>query len=242
MKLTYDKKRNIFLTILAILVLLILIIGIILLMFSIYGPAMLSSQSVQDKKAQAYALQKDTTTKNGVVFLGDSIMEMYKLDEFFPNKNYINRGIGSNESKDILKRLQNNVIDLDPSVVFIHVGTNDIGHGVDKHIYLNNMNDIIKQLKESLPSTKILVDCIYPTVELENIQSKKLAKCRPNTTIVDINNSLKNLCKSYEITFVDSYNLLLKDQALNKNYTIDGLHLNSNGYAIISKEIEKHLA
>lgn len=241
MAMTYNNKKKIFFIAVALISLIVLVASCALLITSIYGEAIFSSKTIQAEKAEKYAAQAKDTPKGGVVFVGDSIMELYKLDKYFKNKNYINRGISSNESAQVLARLKTNVIDIKPNIVFIHVGTNDIGHGVSEATYLKNMEAIIKQLKEQLPQTKIIVNSIFPTVELNNIQSKTLMKTRPNSTITSCNARLKNLCSSNDVMFLNTHKLLLLDDELNRKYTLDGLHLNSRGYRIISKEIAKYL-
>src|SRR5205085_9280339 len=64
--------------------------------------------------------------ENRVVFFGDSITDMWHLDESFPNKPYINRGIGGQTTSQMLVRFRQDVIDLQPRVVVILAGTNDI--------------------------------------------------------------------------------------------------------------------
>src|ERR1044071_5464973 len=44
-----------------------------------------------------------------VVFLGDSITEAWKLEEFFPGKGYINRGIGGQTTPQMLIRFRTDV-------------------------------------------------------------------------------------------------------------------------------------
>ena len=61
-----------------------------------------------------------------VVFMGDSITEGWKLDEAFPGKPYINRGISGQTTPQMLVRFRQDVIDLKPKVVVILAGTNDI--------------------------------------------------------------------------------------------------------------------
>src|SRR5580692_12387086 len=61
-----------------------------------------------------------------VVFFGDSITDIWKLDESFPGKGYINRGIGGQTTPQMLVRFRQDVIDLQPAVVIILAGTNDI--------------------------------------------------------------------------------------------------------------------
>ena len=58
--------------------------------------------------------------------MGDSITEGWKLDQSFPGKSYINRGIGGQTTPQMLVRFREDVIDLKPKVVIILAGTNDI--------------------------------------------------------------------------------------------------------------------
>ena len=63
-----------------------------------------------------------------VVFMGNSITEGWpnKDPEFFKNPNYINRGIGGQTTPQMLLRFRADVINLQPKVVVILAGTNDI--------------------------------------------------------------------------------------------------------------------
>ena len=61
-----------------------------------------------------------------VVFLGDSITEGWKLENSFPGKPYVNRGISGQTTSQILLRFRQDVIDLHPRVVVILAGTNDL--------------------------------------------------------------------------------------------------------------------
>ncbi len=61
-----------------------------------------------------------------VIFFGDSITDIWKLDNSFPGKHYINRGIGGQTTPQMLVRFRQDVIDLHPAVVVILAGTNDI--------------------------------------------------------------------------------------------------------------------
>ena len=57
---------------------------------------------------------------------GDSITDIWKLDNYFPGKPYLNRGIGGQTTPQMLVRFRQDVIDLHPKVVVILAGTNDI--------------------------------------------------------------------------------------------------------------------
>ena len=64
--------------------------------------------------------------ENRVVFFGDSITDIWKLADSFPGKPYVNRGIGGQTTPQMLVRFRQDVIDLQPKVVVILAGTNDI--------------------------------------------------------------------------------------------------------------------
>ena len=72
------------------------------------------------------ALKASAPGKNRVVFFGDSITDAWHLDESFPGKPYINRGIGGQTTPQMLVRFRQDVVDLHPKVVVILAGTNDI--------------------------------------------------------------------------------------------------------------------
>lgn len=59
-----------------------------------------------------------------VVFIGDSITQLWPLQEYFPGA--INCGISGNETGQMLARFDTDVLALRPSVVVILGGTNDI--------------------------------------------------------------------------------------------------------------------
>jgi lysophospholipase L1-like esterase len=72
------------------------------------------------------ALQPPAAGENRVVFFGDSITDLWKLDVSFPGKPYVNRGISGQTTPQLLIRLRPDVIELRPKVVVILAGTNDI--------------------------------------------------------------------------------------------------------------------
>ncbi len=71
-------------------------------------------------------LKKQPAEPHRVVFMGDSITDMWKLDQSFPSKPFVNRGIGGQTTAQMLVRMYPDVIDLKPSAVVILAGTNDI--------------------------------------------------------------------------------------------------------------------
>ncbi len=72
------------------------------------------------------ALKPPAAGENRVVFFGDSITDIWNIADSFPAKPYINRGISGQTTSQMLVRFRQDVINLQPKVVVILAGTNDI--------------------------------------------------------------------------------------------------------------------
>jgi len=68
-------------------------------------------------------LMKQPLDPRRVVFLGDSITDGWRLDEYFPGKSYVNRGISGQTTSQMLVRMYPDVIALKPAAVIIFAGT-----------------------------------------------------------------------------------------------------------------------
>ena len=91
------------------------------------------------------------------MFFGDSITDIWHLDEYFPGKPYINRGIGGQTTPQMLVRFRQDVIDLHPKVVIILAGTNDIA-GNTGPMRLEDIEADIASLADLARASRIKVD------------------------------------------------------------------------------------
>ncbi|MEZ5396580.1 MAG: GDSL-type esterase/lipase family protein [Bryobacterales bacterium] len=80
-----------------------------------------------------------TPEQQRVVFLGDSITDGWQLNQYFPGKPYLNRGIGGQITGQMLGRLKADVLDRKPRVVVLLGGTNDLARGVPIDAIQNNI-------------------------------------------------------------------------------------------------------
>lgn len=71
-------------------------------------------------------LKKQPVDPSRVVFLGDSITDGWHVDEYFPGKPYVNRGISGQVTSQMLVRMYPDLIDLKPAAMVVLAGTNDI--------------------------------------------------------------------------------------------------------------------
>lgn len=189
--------------------------------------------TVEEKKDFSdYYIDRVTTFKNlpkqkgEIIFLGDSITDICEWNELFKNSLIKNRGISGDTTYGILNRLED-IVSSKPSKIFIMVGINDIGKGKSTEEIIKNYKSILNRIKKSSPSTDIYVESVLPiNKDIFNTSTKE-------EEIIALNDSLKKLCASYNIKYIDLYSLFIAEgNKLNPKYTTGGIHINGTGYAI----------
>ena len=188
---------------------------------------------------------KKIEVDENIVFYGDSIIEQYDVDKFYPDRNVINSGVSGNDTEDLVEGLEDRVYKYNPSKVFILIGTNDIIHDVETEEMVSNLRRIIDGIQKNRKYADIYVMSIFPInkddeeskINLDMVNSK-----RKNSLIKDINREYKRLCGEEKITYINVYDKLLDDDGnLDIDYTKEGLHLIDDGYEVVTKCVEKYL-
>src|SRR5256885_4071306 len=149
------------------------------------------------------ALQVPAAGENRVVFFGDSITDIWKLDESFPGKSYVNRGIGGQTTSQMLVRFRQDVINLQPKVVVILAGTNDIA-GNSGPISNQDIEANLASLADLARANKIAVifSSILP-VHNYTPKSQDFFAQRPMGRILALNKWLKEYCAANHLTYLD---------------------------------------
>lgn len=184
--------------------------------------------------------------ENGVVFYGDSIVQGYDINKYIPEINdKYNCGIGGFTSETLLWICDEAVIKYKPSLVYISVGTNDLGNTnmrSPREIALN-IEKLIRLVRGNLKEVKIMIASTTPCDEKK--QGPKAGKClRTNFNISIVNKEIQNICNRYEnVEFIDIYSTLLDKISGNikEIYTTDGLHLTEKGYEKITDIIKPRI-
>ena len=178
-----------------------------------------------------------------VVFIGDSITDLWHLDEDFPGKPYVNRGIGGQTTPQMLVRFRQDVIALQPKVVVILAGTNDIAGNTgptrneDIEANLASMAELARVHKIHVVFSSVLPVHNYTE------KSKDFFAQRPTARILELNDWLKKYCAENKIVYVDYFSALIDDKGLmKKDLADDGLHPNAAGYKIMAPLAEAAIA
>ncbi len=170
-----------------------------------------------------------------VVFMGDSITDFWRLNEYFTGREYVNRGISGQITGEMLGRMKADVLDLHPKAVLFLAGTNDIARGVSVKTVENNLSMMADLCRAN--GIKPVFASITPVSDYHKAENPRneMTKARPPATIVEINNWLREYCASHNYIYVDYYNAL-KDTngVLGPDLSDDGLHPNAKGYRIMA--------
>jgi lysophospholipase L1-like esterase len=177
--------------------------------------------------------------KASIIFLGDSITAQCEWSEFFHNSIIKNRGLAGDRTDGILARL-NQIVKMRPHKIFIMIGINDLLAGVSATDTLANYREILKQIKQESPETKIFVQSVLPINKLSRTYLTYFSPLT-NTDIAEFNSRLKSTAEEFGLEYIDLYSLLIKDGKLMTSYRFDGLHLKGEAYVIWKEAIERYV-
>lgn len=182
-----------------------------------------------------------------VVFLGDSITDLWSYPQsggFFPGKPYVNRGIGGQTTPQMLVRFRPDVIALQPKVVVILAGTNDIA-GNTGPMPLSAIEDNLATMVELARTHKIrvVVSSVLPVSDYgHNHEDAPLVQTerRPPQQILELNEWLKKYSAENDCVYLDYFSHVADEHGmLKRELSDDGLHPNAQGYAIMAPLAEK---
>jgi lysophospholipase L1-like esterase len=181
------------------------------------------------------ALQPPAPGENRVVFFGDSITDIWHLDEYFPGKPYINRGIGGQTTPQMLIRFRQDVIGLQPKVVVILAGTNDIA-GNTGPMRIEDIEADYASMAElaSANHIRVVFSSVLP-VHNYTPQSQNMFAGRSPEKILELNRWLKGYVAAHaDCLYLDYFAAMVDDNGLLKrDLAEDGLHPNAAGYKIM---------
>ena len=178
------------------------------------------------------ALSPAAAGENRVVFFGDSITEGWKLDEYFPGKGYINRGISGQTTSQMLVRFREDVIDLKPKAVIILAGTNDIA-GNTGPMSVEDIEGNYATFADLARDHTIRL--IYSSVLPVTERAADMYTQRPPEKILALNRWLKDYCAAHDCLYLDYFSAMVDGQGhMKKDLADDGLHPNAAGYKIMA--------
>lgn len=170
-----------------------------------------------------------------VVFLGDSITDRWDLARSFPSKPYINRGIGSQVTSQMLLRFHQDVISLKPAVVVILSGINDVQGFMQEETpeQIEANWEVMADLADH-HGIRVVFGSILP-VHSYTVTAKDVVKERRPPELRALNRWLQAFCRRRGYVFADYASALADDKGmLRRNLSEDGVHPLDAGYALMT--------
>lgn len=176
-------------------------------------------------------LGKPAKGEKRVVFLGNSITEGWvnHHPEFFTENGFIGRGIGGQTSYQFLLRFRQDVLDLQPALVVINYGTNDIAENTGKYDEDQTFGNVVTMCQLAKANKiKVILTSTLPAgafpwrPEIKDAMQK----------IRSLNARVKAYAESQKIPFVDYFTPMLNAEGtrMNPEYTPEEVHPNRKGY------------
>jgi lysophospholipase L1-like esterase len=201
-------------------------------------------------------LLKEPADANRVVFMGDSITDFWRLTDSFPGKPYVNRGISGQTTSQMLVRMYPDVIALNPAVVIVLAGTNDIARNTGPET-LEMIEQNIMAMTELAEAhhIKVVLSALTPISDNPTPMTadgqpaaraggagraggpprRKQSEQRPPSDILALNGWLKTYAAKVNAGYADYYTATVDANGSFKDgCTNDGLHPNVRGYELMA--------
>ena len=136
------------------------------------------------------------------------------------------------------------VFELEPSRIFINIGTNDLSDvSIPISQMIENYHRILLRIKERLPGAELYLMAYYPVnYDAAAEEMKPCLRVRNNEKIDAANREVQKLAERIQGRYID-VNRRLKDEngSLKSEYTIEGMHIKEAGYRAILDDLMEYV-
>lgn len=176
-----------------------------------------------------------------VVFMGNSITEGWsRMDpDFFKGRPYINRGISGQTTPQMLIRFKQDVVHLEPKVVVINAGINDIAGntGISTQEMIEDNLSSMCEIARANGITVILAS-VLPAYDFPWRKGLE-----PAEKVVALNKWIKEYAGKNGHIYLDYFTPMADERhGLKAELTYDGVHPNLAGYKVMEPLVDKAIA
>ena len=200
----------------------------------------------KEKKLTNFRSQNAFIQKGQTLFTGSSLMEQFPIAEFCLNEGLpivYNRGIGGYTTDEFLAAIGPMLLDLEPTKLFINIGTNDIRDMPEGEDWLSHLSSnyrkICEIIREKLPDTVVYMMAYYPVNPCRNNPGLQV---RTNEAIARANEMVCALASEFGFQYIDVNDGLKDEQGnLQIEHTLDGIHFDAAAYRTVFERLKQYL-
>jgi lysophospholipase L1-like esterase len=176
-----------------------------------------------------------------IAFIGDSITQGWEgagknvWQKYYGKRKCINFGVGGDRTQHVLWRFEHGqLVGIKAKAVVLMIGTNNSNKDDNTEAdILEGVQAIVKQIRERLPDTKIILCSIFPRGKTFSTQRGK---------ILQVNQALEKLDDGKSILYADFGSKMIEtDGSISTGMMRDALHPGERGYEIWAAAIEPKL-
>ncbi|MDP9697645.1 hypothetical protein J2T16_000542 [Paenibacillus intestini] len=132
-------------------------------------------------------------TKKGISFIGDSITEGFPIHEMYSGEMPVyNRGVGGDTTSELLQKLRETVYELEPSIVVLLIGVNDLAFSSDVNEISGRIKQICQAIMASQPDIRLIVQSVYPINPMYDPRvTQFILGSRTNVSILELNKRIQ---------------------------------------------------
>ena len=175
-----------------------------------------------------------------VVFMGDSITELWAVahPQFF-TEGRVDRGISGQTTPQMLLRFQADVVALQPRVVHVLGGTNDVAGNTGANSFSDLQNNVIAMVTlAKARHIQVILGSVPPAAKFTWAPNLS-----PAAQVRRINAWLRDYAARRHLIYADYYSALTTPEGgMRPEFTLDGVHPNAAGYAVMEPITRKAIA
>ena len=197
----------------------------------------MSGAEYWEKSIQAFEAKdaESPPPEGAVLFVGSSSIVFWRsLAEDFTPLPVINRGFGGSQMNHLNYYRDRIVHKYKPKIIVVYEGDNDIAAGLTVAQVLEDYEDFITYVEDTLPNAKVCFIAIKPSVRREALWP----------TMSEVNKEMHQRAGSRDgVCFCDIGSPMLnkKGGPTPELFVSDGLHINAEGYGIWTETIRSRL-
>lgn len=170
---------------------------------------------------------RERVEPGSIVFLGASTVERWPLDRSFPSARALNRGISGAFARELEAHVEA-LVPMDAAAVILQAGGNDRIAAPEAPLEIAaRVARLVDRIRERAPRAELAVLGLLPQRAMKEAHVLALAR---------LNAELESACRARGTSFVPLARSPLRDErgALAERFSVDSLHLDPAGYALVS--------